>query len=587
MKKIRWIALLLLLPLLLTSCTDLSWLGLLSGTTSAGKFDKHFEGITPVRGEIQTEIADLSQLELEYSERELSDTYDKNAATRLVFADGGSTVYGKGAESAGKDITVTSGGTYIISGSADGARLVVNAPSEEMVHLVLSGLSLAGKDGTAMEFRSAASVLLTLEGKNFLSSASGGKPSAYDKQTEAVIFSRVSLCLNGTGSLSLVGYRTHGIASTQKLTVLGGKLSVSVTRAGLIGESCVKFGGGELIVEAEEEGILSGAVLSTMMPAGYENVEEEKPSGYIYISGGSLTVVSTGDAIRAETLFVMKDGELDLTSGIRIEDLGVEEDAEETLPNFWDIFEPEPETDAEEDQLAFVVFSDGIYAASDVQVFGGTLAIHASNHALYSGNTICIDGGRFYLRAVGEGLYANGEVGISDGILILENSRVGVLSQNVSISGGYLYVKTADCGVKTSGVFSLSGGVCLVAGAKGLPLDFGAGITTGGTLVALGNAKIARDFFPSGKQGVIFCRFNSFDEGYPLLLCDNEGRVLLSLEGQDDYSCAYLSHYALSRGKAYTLMAGGFVARADKYGFAMDAESSVAAEPLGVVTANS
>lgn len=585
MKKIRWIALLLWIPLLLTSCTDGFLLGILSGTTSASKFDEYFDGITPVRGEITTEIADLSELELEYTERELSAEYNKNDATRIVFSNGGSTVYGKGAESAGKDVTVTSGGTYIISGSADGAILTVNASVEDEVHLVLSGLSLSGKGGTAMVLRSAGSVLLTLEEENFLSSSTESKPSAFDKQTEAVILSYTELCINGTGSLTIIGNRTHGIASLEKLTMVDGKLTISATGAGIIGEHCVRFGGGELRIEAEEEGILSGAVLSASSAPNHA-VAEERMNGYVYISGGSLAVVSTGDAIHAETRFVMRDGELDLTSGIRIEELDVEEEPEETLPDFWDIFEPKPEKE-ESDEREFVVFSDGIYAVSDLLVFGGTLAINASNHALTSKGALCVDGGRLYLRAVHEGLCADGAIGISDGILILENSRVGILGQNVDVSGGYLYIGTTNRGIKTSGAFRLMGGVCLVAGAKELPLDFGVGTVTGGILSALGNAKIAREFFPSGEQGVISCRFKAQGKNYPLLLCDNEGRICLSLEGQGEYSYAYLSHPDLVRGNAYTLMSGGFVSGVDKYGFAIDADASVAAEPLAVVMANS
>ncbi len=586
MKKCKWIALLLLVPLVLTSCADIFRLGFLAGTTPADQYDTYFDGISPLRGEIKMETADLSELNLEYSERELSSDYEKSGAARIVFADGGSTVYGKGAESNGKDVAITSGGTYIVSGSADGALLTVNAPKEEEVQLVLSGLTLTGKGGAAIDIRSAASLLLTLEGKNLLTNSAEGKPSAFDKESEAVILSRVDLCLNGRGSLTVVGNRAHGIASTERLTVLDGELTVSSTEVGLIGEGGVRIGGGELSVEAEEEGILSGAVLGEDSYSDYETIEK-KSTGYIYISGGTITVVSTGDAISAESLFVMRDGVLDLTSGIRIEDLGPKEEPEETLPNFWDIFEIASEPEEANDGRAFVVFSDGVCAASDILIFGGTLAINASNHALTSGGSLCVDGGRFYLRAVHEGLCADGAIGISDGILILENSRVGVLGQSVDISGGYLYVGKTNCGVKTNEAFRLSGGVCLVAGAKELPLDFGVATATGGVLAALGNAKMAREFFPTGKQGTILCYFGVQGEKYPLLLCDNAGRVILSLEGKSEYSCAYFSYHELVNGNAYTLMSGGFVSGADKYGFALGAETSVAAEPLAVVTVNS
>ena len=587
MKKCKWIALLMLVPLLLSSCADIFNLGFLDETTPADQYNKHFEGISPVRGEIRVEAVDLSGLNLEYTERELSSDYEKDNATRIVFASGGSTVYGKGADSAGKDVTVTAAGTYIVSGSADGALLAVSASSEDAVHLVLSDLSLTGKGGTAIEIRSAGSVLLTLEGESSLSNSTAGKPSAMDKLNDAVLLSRMDFCINGSGSLSVFGNRTHGIASMGTLTVTGGRISVSTTKAGLVGERAVKLGGGEITVRAEEEGVLSGAVLGDTLWSDYEDTDK-KPVSYVYVSGGSLAVKSTGDSIRAESLFVMKDGVVDLVSGIRVDEPEVEEQPEETLPSFWDIFELEEASETAADERAFIVYSDGICAASDIQIYGGTLKVDASNHALYSGGTLCVDGGRLHVRAVHEGLCSDAAVGISDGIVILEKSRIGVLGQSVDISGGHLYVGTANSGVKTSGAFRLSGGVCLVAGAKELPLDFGVGVVTGGTMMALGNAKRAREFFPMGKQGVILCYFKAQGEKYPLVLCDNEDRVLLSLESTAAYSCAYISCPSVLRGNAYTLMSGGFVAGTDMYGFAVGAESaSVASEPLAVVTANS
>lgn len=586
MKKIRWMALLLLVPLVLTSCADIFDLGFLLGeSTPADQYDAYFEGITPVRGEVKVEVADISHLDLEYSERELSADYDSGNATRIVFSDGGSTVYGKGAETGGKNVTVTAAGTYIVSGSATGALLTVNVSDEEDVHLVFSGLSLSGEDGRAVDVRSASSVLITLEGANTISDARSGKPSALNSGNDAVIFSRADVAIGGTGSLALVGSRSHGIATLGKLTLTGGKLDVSTAGAGLIGETCVRFGGATVSIEAEKEGVLSDVVFGTSL-TDYESVEK-KESGYIYVSGGVLTVVSTGDAVSSKNVFIMKDGVLDLTSGVRIEDFGVEEEPEETLPDFWDIFNFDIEEDEASAARAFVVFSDGVSAGSDLLVYGGTLSINASNHALYSGGTISVDGGRLYLSAVHDGVCADGAVGISDGIVILPKSRVGVLGESVDVSGGYLYVGVTNCGVKTPGAFRLSGGVCLVAGAKELPLDFGVATATGGVLVALGNAKKARDFFPTGEQGALLCYFESQGEAYPLLLCDNTERVLLSLEGKSKYNCAYFSSHELLAGDVYTLMSGGFVVSSDPYGFAMNADTSVAATPLGVVTVGS
>ncbi len=583
MKKCKWLCLFMLVPLVLSSCSDILDLGFLTEMTPAEQYEEYFDGISATRGEIMVETADISNLNLEYSERDLSTDYDGGSATRIVFSDSGSTVYGKGAETDGSDVVISAAGTYIISGSARGALLTVKASEEDEIHLVFSGLSLVGKSGTALDIRSAASVLLTLIGENFLSDFSEYKPSALDKQTGAVILSREALSVNGAGSLSVVGNRSHGIVSQSELILTGGELNVRTTEAGLIGESCVKIGGGELYIEAEEEGVLSGRVLDES-DTKYETPTDEA-NGYIYISGGHLDITSTGDALRAESILLIEDGVIELTTGVRLDEVQQEEETAETLPSFWDIFEVEEET--AEEERAFTVFSDGLFAASDILIYGGTLAIDASNHAISSGQTICIDGGRLLIHSVHNGLYAESAVGISDGILIFESSRNGIEGKSVDISGGHIYIGETNKGVVTSGALRLSGGVLAVAGAKSLPLDFGVATVTGGVLAALGNASIAREFFPTESQGVILCRFATQNSGYPLALCDKEGQAILSLEGKAEYSLAYLSMPEVKIGDVYTLMSGGFAPRSDRYGFAMGVGAMIGAEPLTVVTANS
>ena len=586
MKKRNWLALLLLLPLLLTSCSDILDLGILSDKTIAAKYQKYFEGITATRGEIQMETPDLSPLDLEYSERELSAEYDGGSATRIVFSDGGSTVYGKGAESNGKDVTVSASGTYIVSGSAKGALLTVDVTKQEDVQLVLSGVSLEGKAGTALDIRSAGTVLLTLVGANSLSDSLEYKPSALNKETGAVILCREDLAINGSGSLSVVGYRAYGILSRGALTVTGGSLKVQSASAAVIGEHCVKIGGGSLDIRAEEEGILAGCVLEEDRPS--EDTEEDAAHiGYVYVSGGSLTVSSTGDAIHAEAELILEDGELDLSAGVQMDEILQEQEQEETLPNFWEIFDSSSEETDEESEKVITVFSDALYAASDVVIQGGVVAIQASGRAVFAGGSLGIDGGKCKMNAVGDGLCAMGAVGISDGILILDCGKIGLSGANVNVSGGHIYMGKTACGVFTHGKLLMSGGVLAVAGATGLPLDFGAAMLTGGVLAALGNGKAAREFFPGKNQGVVFCRFEKQKAGYPLALSDNKGELVLSLEGKGEYSLAYLSAPNLHFDSVYTLSSGGFAPDGDQYGLAVGGEPIIASTSLAVVTAKS
>ncbi len=585
MKKYKWLALLLLLPIMLSSCAFLPDMGFLTGSDAGKKYSEYFEGITAVRGEPTVKTVPLSAMNLEYSGRDLGTDYDKSSTTRIVFSDSGSTVFGKGAETSDKDVAITAAGVYILTGTAKSATLTVKADAADDVTLVLSGLSLVGKNGTAIDIRSAGSIRILLEGENVLSDSSEDKPSAVGKTTGGVILSRVSLSIGGSGSLSLTAYRSHGIISEGALTVTGGIYNIYTAMAGLVGEHCVKIGGGTFTIKAEEEGILSADIDKNSAVSDSTSAAPLSMLGYVYVSGGTIGITSTGDAIRAESAMLVSGGVLELTTGVRIDNQPDEDDAAEDFPNIWDIFDFEA-VPTETANVGFTVFSDGLSAGSDLIITGGTLAFDVSNHALYSAGTVSICGGKLLLEAVHNGIYAENEIGISDGIVIIPKSRTAAEGVNVNISGGYIYIGSCDVGVYAKGYLRITEGILAVAGSTELPLDFEAASVTGGVLVALGNADVAREFFPTGQRGVILTSFAMQGTGYPLSLLDSDGNVILSLEGTGEYSCAYMSAPEIVRGNAYTLATGGYVAQANRYGFAMDVEAPIGAEPLAIVTAD-
>jgi hypothetical protein len=585
LKKYKWLAIFMLLPLLLSSCSLLEGMDFLSGTDASKKFGEYFDGITAVRGEPTVETVPLSSMNLEYSGRDLSTDYDKSSTTRIVFSDSGSTVFGKGAETADKDVTISAAGVYILTGTVKGAVLTIKADAADDVTLVLSGLSLIGKNGTAVDIRSAGSVRILLEGENSLSDSAEDKPTAIGKTTGGVILSRIDLSIGGAGSLALTAYRSHGIFSEGSLTVTGGNYNIYTAMAGLVGEHCVKIGGGTFTIKAEEEGILSADVDKNSALSGSASEAPVSMLGYVYVSGGTFTITSTGDAIRAESAMLVSGGVLELTTGVRVDDQIVQDDVPETMPDIWDIFDFEEDT-AKTASVGFTVFSDGLSAGSDLIITGGTLAFNVSNHALYAAGTVSLGGGKLYIEAVHNGIYAGKEIGVSDGIVIIPKSRTAASGMNVNISGGYIYVGTCDVGVYAKEHLRITEGVLAVAGSNELPLDFEVATVTGGVLVALGNADVAREFFPTGQRGVILTSFAKQGAGYPLSLLNSDGEIILSLEGTSEYSCAYISAPEIIRDNVYTLVTGGYVSDANRYGFAMNAGAPIGAEPLAIVTAD-
>ena len=60
----------------------------------------------------------------------------------------------------------------------------------------------------------------------------------------------------------------------------------------------------------------------------------------------------------------------------------------------------------------------------------------------------------------------------------------------------------------------------------------------------------------------------------------------LTREGAAEFSCAYISAPDIKRNNVYTLVSGGYIADADRYGFAMNVPAPIGAEPLAIVTAD-
>jgi hypothetical protein len=346
----------------------------------------------------------------------------------------------------------------------------------------------------------------------------------------------------------------------------------------------VKIGGGTFNIKAEEEGILSADVDKNSALSGSPSDAPFPMLSYVYVSGGTFNITSTGDAIRAENAMLVSGGVLELTTGVRIDDMP-DDDAPETLPDLWDIFDLEA-VPSEASNIGFTVFSDGLSAGSDLIISGGTLAFNVSNHALYSAGTVSVCGGKLLIEALHGGIYAEKEVGISDGIVIIQKSRTAAVGINVNVSGGYVYIGGCQVGVYAKGHLRITEGVLAVAGSTELPLDFETATVTGGVLVALGNADVAREFFPMGERGVILASFAKQGKGYPLALLDSDGNIILSLEGAAEFSCAYISAPDIKRNNVYTLVSGGYIADANRYGFAMNVPAPIGAEPLAIVTAD-
>ena len=74
-----------------------------------------------------------------YETEDLTTSYEENTAIDIQLGEE-TEVTGEGVEVAASQVTITQGGTYVISGTLTEGQLIVNVPKEEKVHLIFNGV---------------------------------------------------------------------------------------------------------------------------------------------------------------------------------------------------------------------------------------------------------------------------------------------------------------------------------------------------------------------------------------------------------------------------------------------------------------
>ena len=149
---------------------------------------------------------------------------------------------------------ITQPGCYILSGELNGTLQI--DVEDQLIHLVLDGVTIDSPYGPALEVLSAGKLFITLkEGtENYLSDA-----GAYSEtpDADACIYSPCDMTLNGSGSLHVYGYYKDAVHSKDVLKVLGGNLFVQSKRDGLRGNDGIVINCGSVMVQSEGNGIYS------------------------------------------------------------------------------------------------------------------------------------------------------------------------------------------------------------------------------------------------------------------------------------------------------------------------------------------
>ena len=327
----------------------------------------------------QAASAGLLDTEGMFTERDLEQSADLTEAVSLTVTDG-------------QTLSISEAGVYVLSGTASEATVLVDAPEDAKVQLVLDGLTITNSHAPCLYVKSADKVFVTLAGDSALS-VTGSFTSDGTAKLDGVIFSRADLTLNGCATLYLSS-SANGVVCKDDLKLTGGNYIISASRHALEGKDSIRVAGGSFTLNAGEDGLHS------------EN-SEDAAKGVIYICGGSFEISAGDDGLHAETAIQIDGGTLSIRAKEGVESTYVQLNG---------------------GSIGIQASDDGVNAAqkssayrATVEITGGELTV-----SMGAGDT--------------DGIDSNGNLSISGGTISVTGSSSFDVDGTISFTGGTVYV---------------------------------------------------------------------------------------------------------------------------------------------------
>ena len=277
--------------------------------------------------------------------------------------------------SSGEDISITKAGVYVISGSATDVTITVDATDDDKVQLVLNGAEITNKDFPCIYVKNTDKVFVTtVKGTTSSLTVSGTFTADGKTNTDAVLFSKDDLVLNGLGTLNITS-SDNGISCKDDLKVTGGTVIISAADCGLEANDSISIADGNITITAKNDAI-------------HCEYDEDNSVGSIYICGGTLNLKAGDDGIHATTIFQIDEGSVTVAAAEGIEATWVQINGGDVSVTATD-----DGVNAAKKSTAYTVLfemNDGALKISMGQ--GDTDAIDSNGNIIVNGGTINITG---------------------------------------------------------------------------------------------------------------------------------------------------------------------------------------------------
>lgn len=512
--------------------------------------------------------------------------WDEGNATAIAFSGTAASVSGAGASVSGNCVTITSPGTYVLTGTLAEGQLIVDAGKDDVVRLILNGVSMHCSTSSPLYAKQAGKTVVSLAPgtENTLSDGSDYVfPDAESDEPNATLFCKDDLTINGTGSLTVEAQYNNGIASKDTLKIMEGQITIDAADDAILGRDLLVVQDGTVTLRAQDDGLKS-------------TNDTDAAKGSIVILGGTLDIAAQGDGIQAYAGLFISGGDLRIVTAGGSANAAAHTDGNEMVRGGGF---PSAEQTAQEDETS----AKGLKAGGLLSITDGTFDLDTLDDALHSNGALTVSGGTFNLATGDDALHADGALSVSGGTLDIsacyeglegtsidisggeialvasddginasdgsETASQGLAAPGsggnsnctITISGGTIYVDASGDGLDSNGSITMSGGTLLISGpvndGNGA-LDFdGSFEVTGGLLIAAGSAGMVQTPTQQDSQNILSMTCTAQQAaGTPIVLTDKEGNTLASFTPGKAFRNVILSLPSLAADSEYALTCG-------------------------------
>ncbi len=491
--------------------------------------------------------------------------YDSTAAINIQLSTNTITIDSNDSATIdGSTITITSAGTYIISGSLTNGQIIVNTQDEGTVQLILNNVDITCSNGAPIYLLDAEKAIIILE-----DGSTNTIKDTYTGSTEepnAAIFSTCDLTIYGSGTLTVQGNNNDAIASKDGLIIKSGTITVNSVDDGIRGKDYLVIKGGTITVTSGGDGLKS------------DNTEDAT-RGYVSIEGGELKITSGGDAIEAQTDVLATGGQLTATSGggssstyaatsvkgIKGLVSVVISSGTFTLNTADDAIHSNGTITINGGTFTISTGDDAIHADSSITITGGTIDVSKSFEGIES-VTITISGGNIHVTASDDGIngaggndasgFNPGPGGMGGGDAFTNSGNC-----NLYVNGGYIVVTSAGDGIDINGAVTMTAGTVIVNGPTDNgngALDFSSFKMTGGFLIAAGSSGMAQSLSTTSTQYSVLVNFQtSYAAGTLVNIQSSTGTDVVTFKTTKLFQSVLVCSSSLTSGSTYSISVGG------------------------------